>query len=124
MSHLAFKSTGKQQPRELELPQDHILSNSKFISVDIGSHQPFREIDSPAKVMFEVEEESPTKFTAGKLVNILGSGSKGSKAPSTFSKAELSLTKTSIETLLTRSPSPTMYREKMMRTTEGLRVEN
>jgi len=117
LRNLAFKSAGVKPPETLELPKSHILAHSYLTeprdetlskanrpaSINVKS--------SPAK--FDDDDRSPASVLAGKLVNILDI-----KAPPIeLSKrsrggSSLTLTKSSIPTLLTKSPPTTHYTAK------------
>ena len=75
-----------------------------------GLTKPIREMDSPAKVLIEDSGESPTKFTAIKLINILGPDP-AATMPQVSKSTSFAASGTSLATLLTRSPSPTFYNE-------------
>ena len=69
LTALAYASTGKSAPKKLEIPK--IFVGDKNYTTQYSADQPFREIDSPAKVLMEINDESPTNYVAKKLVGLL-----------------------------------------------------
>ena len=73
MSALAYASTGKSAPKKLEIPK--VFVGDKNYSTEYNG-EPMRDIDSPVKVLMEVNDESPTNYVARKLVGLLNSSHK------------------------------------------------
>ena len=107
LKNLAFKSIGEKPPKYLELPKSHILANQ--YKTNLADRRSGSSHISPANLIAD-GEESPTKALASKLVDIID---QMAPRPDTFTShsrrskiTSQSLTKSSIPTLLTRSPSP------------------
>ena len=106
LSNLAFKSIGEKPPKYLELPKSHILANQ--YKTNLPDHRTASSHLSPANLTGDGDD--PTKALASKLVDIID---QMGPRPDTFTShsrrskiTSQSLTKSSIPTFLTRSPSP------------------
>ena len=129
LSNLAFKSIGEKPPAFLQLPKSHILANQ--YKTNLPDHRPGSSHISPAKLEPD-GEGSPTKALASKLVDIIDQ--MGSK-PETFTShskrskksyiTSQSLSKSSFPTLITRSPSPSIFTQagKIQDSTEARWVD-